>query len=143
MIFLVCSQIICIITVNTHDRKTHDNMSSIFLILDLDSNSESVFTLVRHSQARHPMKFSISAGTEISFLGDRFVHTYLTHQFSFPETRDTPTELTLNARARQFSCFMLMIGTIGGVDTFEPKYAIIVKNKDDLKLPLILEQVRR
>eukprot|EP01127_Copromyxa_protea_P017504 TRINITY_DN533_c0_g2_i1.p1 TRINITY_DN533_c0_g2~~TRINITY_DN533_c0_g2_i1.p1 ORF type:complete len:999 (-),score=241.59 TRINITY_DN533_c0_g2_i1:48-3044(-) len=110
-------------------------------VIEISDGGSPIYTLVRHSKAKRPIKFSICAGTEVSFLGDRYVHTLVRHQFSFTETRDTPTELTMNARARQFSCFVLMIGTMGGADVFEPKHAIIIKNKDDLKIPLLLEQL--
>ncbi len=45
------------------------------------------------------------------------------------------------ARARQFSSFILLVGSIASADVFLPKYAIIIKNKDDLKIPLMLEQI--
>ncbi len=45
------------------------------------------------------------------------------------------------ARARQFSSFIVLVGRIGSADTFEPKYAMVMQNKDDLKIPLELEQI--
>jgi hypothetical protein len=30
----------------------------------------------------------------------------------------------------------------GSADTFEPAHAVILQNKDELKIPLMLEQVR-
>jgi len=49
--------------------------------------------------------------------------------------------LSLTARARQFSCFMLLIGKITSRDSFEPKQALIIQNKDDLRVPLLLENL--
>lgn len=36
---------------------------------------------------------------------------------------------------------MLVLGTIGTSQSFQPKRAIILKNKDDVMIPLILEQI--
>jgi hypothetical protein len=94
-------------------------------------------TTVRHGTAIRPMRFSVSAATEIEFYGDRYLHAYVGHQFSSSEMG----RMELVARARQWSSFVLMVGTIGGLDVFEPKHAIIVQNKDDLVIPLLLEKV--
>lgn len=103
-----------------------------------NSVSKPINTLVRHSQAVRPMRFPINASTHVAFKGDRYLHAYISHQFS----KDSGTgSLSLVARARQFSSFILLIGTIAGAELFDPKYAIIVKNKDDLLIPLLLETV--
>ena len=49
--------------------------------------------------------------------------------------------VNLVARARQFSSFLLLVGNISGPSSFTPKHAIILQNKDELLLPLILEQL--
>jgi len=98
---------------------------------------ESIQTISRHEKAARPMKFPINAGTNISFTGDRYVHAWLMHSFSGSSIGD----LKLVGRARQFSSFILMIGRIGGPNLFEPKHAIIVQNKDELMIPLLLEQI--
>jgi hypothetical protein len=97
------------------------------------------------------MKFALNAATkvrprlqdesnncQVSFGGDRFIHAYVSHQFS----GDTGAKLNVTARARQFSCFILLIGTITGPDLFDPKFATIVKDKDDLSIPILCETVR-
>jgi hypothetical protein len=86
-------------------------------------------------RAAHPMKFALNAATNISFLGERFVHGYVSHQFS----DDRSSSLALVARARQFSSFILIVGRIISAVQFEPKHAILIKDKDELKLPLLLE----
>jgi hypothetical protein len=47
----------------------------------------------------------------------------------------------LVARARQFSSFILLVGRIASADVFEPRFGIIVQNKDVLSIPLMLEQI--
>merc|ERR1711871_1628224 len=49
--------------------------------------------------------------------------------------------VNLVARARQFSSFLLLVGKISGPSSFTPEHAIILQNKDELLLPLLLEQL--
>jgi hypothetical protein len=57
--------------------------------------------------------------------GDRYIHGLVAHQFA-----GSPSfAYTLQARTRQFSSFILLLGSIGAVDTFYPKQAIILQNK--------------
>jgi hypothetical protein len=101
------------------------------------SIGEPIMTLCKSTQATRPMKFSISAATEIEFYGDRHIHSYVSHQFSgFSGAR-----LELVARARQFSSFILVVGKIVSADKFDPKCAIIIKDKDELKIPLDMNTV--
>jgi len=106
------------------------------------SPSTPIYTMCRRThvgpgQGKKPMKFPINAATNVSFYGEKYLHAYTMHMFS----GDTGLDLELVARARQFSSFLVLIGTIGGPDEFDPKHAFIVQNKDDLKIPLVLEQV--
>ena len=96
-----------------------------------------ISTLVKSGQAPAPMRFPLDAATQVSFLGERHLHAWVSHEFS----GDSGQSLTLVARARQFSSFILMIGRITSADTFEPRHAVIVQNKDVLEIPLLLEQI--
>ena len=101
------------------------------------SLEEPIVTLVSHHKATVPMKFAINAATNISFKGDRFLHGWVNHSFS----GQTGQSLKLAARARQFSSFLVLVGKISGPQLFDPKYAIIIKNKDDLNIPLDMETI--
>ena len=94
---------------------------------------DPVYTTVRSMQATHAMKFALNAATNVSFYGDRHLHAFVRHQFS----GQSGDSLQLVARARQFSSFIMMVGRIASAELFEPKYAIIVQNKDDLKVSLL------
>lgn len=37
--------------------------------------------------------------------------------------------------------FILLVGRITSADHFEPKYATLIQNKDELKIPLLLETI--
>ncbi len=98
---------------------------------------DPISTTVACSAARHPMTFALDASTRVSFLGDRYLHAWVSHQFS----GQSGLALALVARARQFSSFILLVGRIASADVFEPRHAVIVQNKDLLKIPLMLEQL--
>lgn len=89
-------------------------------------------TTVRHAEAQRPMHFSLSSSATVSFLGERFVHAAVLHKFS-----DSPhTQLQLVANARQFSSFVLLVGSIASADAFTPSAALIIKNQDELRMAL-------
>ena len=101
--------------------------------------AEPVVTVGRELAAAEvvPMRFALNASSDVHFGGTRHVHSYVCHRFS---TEAMPC-LSLVGRARQFSGFVMMVGAIGGADLFLPQHAIIVQNKDDLTLPLLLEEI--
>ena len=80
----------------------------------------------------------INAATSVELTGSKYLHGWMNCRFG---TSSSQPRHQLTARARQFSSFMLVIGTISGPDTFEPHEAIIISNKDELFLPLLLEEL--
>jgi hypothetical protein len=101
------------------------------------SDAQQLTTLVSRSEAVAPMRFALNAATDVSFTGERLLHASVLHTFSGA----APAPLQLQARARQFSSYILVVGKIAAADVFEPTGAIIVKDKDDLKIPLMLETI--
>lgn len=83
------------------------------------------------------MQFALNASTNVTFGGDRHLHTWLSHSFSGQQL----PKLTLVAQARQFSSFIVLIGRIASANVFEPRYGMIVQNKDELYIPLNLEHL--
>ncbi|KAJ3147847.1 hypothetical protein HDU86_007842 [Geranomyces michiganensis] len=81
---------------------------------------------------------ALNAATRIPILGKRSLHACLFHRFS-----DSLNDigLSLKARARQFSSFILLAGRIASASEFEPVAALVVQNKDDLSLALSLENL--
>eukprot|EP00475_Leptophrys_vorax_P043016 TRINITY_DN8150_c0_g1_i1.p1 TRINITY_DN8150_c0_g1~~TRINITY_DN8150_c0_g1_i1.p1 ORF type:complete len:920 (-),score=216.91 TRINITY_DN8150_c0_g1_i1:129-2636(-) len=114
-----------------------EGVVSIEVQLPGESAPEPVNTQVRRYQPEYPMQFAINAATKVSFFGDRYVHAWISHQFS----GQGAIQASFNARARQFSSFIILIGNIASNSLFLPKFGIIVQNKDDLKIPLLLEQI--
>lgn len=99
--------------------------------------AEPISTTAAWRPSSHPMSFALDAATRVTFMGDRVLHAWVSHQFS----GSSGLSLSLVARARQFSSFVLLVGRIASADVFEPKYGIIIQNKDLLKIPLMLEQI--
>eukprot|EP00284_Hemiselmis_tepida_P009913 CAMPEP_0174928824 /NCGR_PEP_ID=MMETSP1355-20121228/26252_1 /TAXON_ID=464990 /ORGANISM="Hemiselmis tepida, Strain CCMP443" /LENGTH=239 /DNA_ID=CAMNT_0016175001 /DNA_START=95 /DNA_END=810 /DNA_ORIENTATION=+ len=81
------------------------------------------------------MRFALNAATTVSFGGEQTLHGLLAHRFS----GEAVPSLTMRARARQFSSFVVMAGKIAGPGLFDPLHAAIVKDKDDLLMPLLLD----
>merc|ERR1719491_1234203 len=103
-----------------------------------DSNIPAPITsLVAHSSREHKMEFPLSASANITFGGDKYLHAWLSHKFS----GESGASLSLVSRARQFSSFIVLVGRISSANTFDPKYAAIVQNKDELKIPLDLSTI--
>jgi hypothetical protein len=97
---------------------------------------DPVYT-ISHNEGSFPMQMALNAATRVTFGGDRVVHGMVVHSFS---GSGLPT-LRLAAQARQFSGYMVFVGRIASATTFEPKYGMIVQNKDEIHIPLSLEQI--
>lgn len=101
------------------------------------SIADPISTVVSRREATTPLKFSIHAAANVSFTGECYLHAFVGHRFS----GQSASQLSLNARARQFSSFLVLVGRISGPGQFEPKFGMIVQNKDDIKIPLDLETI--
>jgi hypothetical protein len=101
--------------------------------------SEPIYTACcsRSEGNAAPMQFALNASTNVTFGGDRHLHTYLAHSFS----GQALPSLNLVAQARQFSSFIVLVGRIVSATEFEPKYGMIVQNKEEIAIPLVLEQM--
>jgi hypothetical protein len=84
------------------------------------------------------MFIPINAATRVEFTGERYLHAWIRHRFA---SDSNPSQFKLIARARQFSSFLLLVGTIGGPDRFDPKDAIILQNKDEVLIPILLNEL--
>ena len=103
---------------------------------DDGSLPQPIETIVAHYPAA-PFHFALDAATRVTMNAERYIHSWMSTQFS----GDSGATLSLTARARQFSSFILVVGRILSEDTLDPKHAIIIRNKDDLKIPLELEKI--
>jgi hypothetical protein len=74
--------------------------------------ADPLYTVVRHGVATAPMRFALNAATNVSFFGDRYVHAFVGHKFS----GQSGQSLQVVARARQFSSFILLVGSIASAE---------------------------
>jgi hypothetical protein len=122
-------------------RPDHDPEGMLSIETSRGSASDAISTTVRRTQARRAMSFALDASTQVTFLGERYLHAWIAHQFSSSSLGMAAPSLQLIARARQFSSFILLVGRIASADSFEPRLGIIVQNKDLVKIPLLLQQI--
>jgi len=99
---------------------------------------EAITTHVREVSTADPIKVPLNAATTISLTGKTHLHGWLNQRFG----RDSGvTSTRLNARARQFSSFVLVVGTMTNRNHLQPKDAIILRNKDEVHIPLLLNEI--
>jgi hypothetical protein len=105
--------------------------------VDGSSIGLAVQTIVNETVPEGPMQFSIGASAKVRFGGSVYVHGLMMHQFE----DESGLKLTLNARARQFSCFLVLVGRISGPGLFDPQFGFICQNKDEITIPLDVETI--
>ncbi len=106
--------------------------------IKMDSNSEPIETLVRKipgTSSSSSMVIPIDAATKVELQGDQYLHGWIQHVWENNRGKNH----NLVARAHQFSSYLLVIGVLGGGGTFIPKEALILKNKDEVIIPLLSE----
>ena len=101
------------------------------------SMREPIQTIVSRRELEAPMHFSLGGGEEVAFKGEVYLHGLVMHEFE----GDKGMRVSLNARARQFSSFLVLVGRISGAGLFDPQFGMIVQNKDDIQIPLDLETI--
>jgi hypothetical protein len=89
--------------------------------------------------AKSEMSMAIDASTRIRFRGDMHVHGWLAE--SFADSASSVPALRMVATARQFSSYIVLLGSLSSATTFEPKFACLLQNKDELTIPLLLESI--
>lgn len=82
------------------------------------------------------MRFSLNAAVDVRMYGQQNLHGVMLYNFA-----GTRLNVELTARARQFSSFILMIGSVSSSTRFEPKHSIVVRNKDDVIIPLLAKVI--
>lgn len=115
-----------------------DGFVSIEEVGDGKEGDKHAMTFTRQletSNGEYPMNIPINAATSVQFNGDLFLHAWMLQRF-----QQKPS-FQLVSRARQFSSFLLLIGKLSGSDTFKPEHGIILQNKDEMIIPLIMDEM--
>jgi len=106
--------------------------------------NQPVLTLVRERRVQAgatadegAMTFALGTSTSATFTGKHYIHALLTQRFG----SDRAPKLRLHARARHYSSFALLIGTIQSASSFAPTFGVVLRNRDELQLPLWLDML--
>jgi len=101
-------------------------------------DSEPIETLVRKipASSKKSMVIPIDAATKVELEGDQYLHGWV--QYIWGQNNHGKKHNIL-ARANQFSSYLLVIGVLGDSNIFIPKEALIVKDKDEVIIPLLSE----
>jgi hypothetical protein len=104
------------------------------LSFESTDNNNIIYTMQKRIDNPVPIKVKLNGASSVSINGPHYIHGYISHSFS-----NERNSKTLIARARQFSSFILMIGTIVSDDLFDCQHAIIVQNNDSVMIPLLFD----
>ena len=118
-------------------RRPNHYPDGILSIENVIGGMDPIQTMVRVFSDIPMMQIPINAATTIDMDGPVYLHGWLSHRFATCGSR----EFKLVGRARQFSSFMLMVGNMAGGDRFHPKDAIMLQNKDEVTIPLLLNDL--
>ena len=118
-------------------RRPEHYPDGILSIENVKDDMNPIQTMVRVLSDVPTMQIPINAATTIDMDGPIFLHGWLSHRFGSCGSQ----EFKLVGRARQFSSFMLMVGNMTEGDRFHPKDAIILQNKDEVTIPLLLKDI--
>ena len=83
----------------------------------------------------HINSFALDASTLVQCRGPRIVHALVNHTFG----GSSQPQMKLSMRARQFSSFIVILGNMVSSGVLAPRSAIIITNKDEVLIPLLLE----
>lgn len=116
-------------------RRPNRFPEGVLTIESMHDKHEPIETFARkiEGSASSPIHVPINAATSIEITGDRYLHGWMQHRFEVQPRNG----YQLAARARQFSSFLVIVGTMAGPSQFDPKEAIILQNKDEVLIPLL------
>ena len=121
-------------------RSNNHSPEGIFKILSssFDHSNEQILCYQKEIQNQDnlPMNLSINSSTKLKIYGKKYFNIFLNHCFS-----NSLNHFELSARACQLSSFILILGDIISSYEILPKHAIIIKDKDDILIPLLLHQI--
>ena len=80
---------------------------------------------------------SLDAATSLTLSADTYLHGHLSQDFAASRA----AQHRLVAATRQFSSFILLLGTMKSSNEFSPQHALVLQNKDEVIIPLLFEQL--
>jgi len=108
------------------------------LSIERTSKGEPIDTLTREVPSSPLLKVPLTAATTVNLKAKTYLHGWMNFR---SKEENISKSFQLVARARQFSSFLLVVGTMVGADELQPKDAIIIQNKDEVVIPLLLNEL--
>ena len=105
-------------------RRPEHYPTGLVSIETVDGKNDCIHSHSRQVNVGSTLNVALNSATQVQLSGNQFLHGWMNHRFG----RDKKNH-QLVARARQFSAFILVIGTMVDGTTLDPKDAIIVQNK--------------
>ncbi|CAL1125869.1 unnamed protein product [Cladocopium goreaui] len=115
-------------------RSATDRCAEGVVSIDEDGGAPVWTMCARRSE--QTMKFALNASTSVSFTGELHLHAWLAERFE-----GATSNLSLVSRARQFSCFMVLLCKVISGDELEVSHAVLLQNKDEVQIPLELATI--
>ncbi|EJK73244.1 hypothetical protein THAOC_05139 [Thalassiosira oceanica] len=117
-------------------RQPEHYPTGLISIETVDGKNDCIHTHSRQVNVGSTLNVALNSATQVQLSGNQYLHGWMNHRFGADKKNHR-----LVARARQFSAFILVIGTMADGTTLDPKDAIIVQDKDELLIPLLLEEI--
>eukprot|EP00573_Skeletonema_grethae_P000604 CAMPEP_0201685608 /NCGR_PEP_ID=MMETSP0578-20130828/318_1 /ASSEMBLY_ACC=CAM_ASM_000663 /TAXON_ID=267565 /ORGANISM="Skeletonema grethea, Strain CCMP 1804" /LENGTH=975 /DNA_ID=CAMNT_0048169541 /DNA_START=77 /DNA_END=3004 /DNA_ORIENTATION=- len=107
-------------------------------LVSIESSDKDHKCIHTHTRvvANAMLNMPLNAATMLELTGKQYLHGWLNHRFEKHHK-----DYKLVARARQFSAYILVVGTMTGPNSIEPLDAIIIQNKDEVMIPLLLNEL--
>ncbi|EJK59016.1 hypothetical protein THAOC_20812 [Thalassiosira oceanica] len=117
-------------------RRPEHYPTGLVSIETVDDKNDCIHSHSRQVNVGSTLNVALNSATQVQLSGNQYLHGWMNHRFGADKKNHR-----LVARARQFSAFILVIGTMTDGTTLDPKDAIIVQDKDELFIPLLLEEI--
>ncbi|EJK70964.1 hypothetical protein THAOC_07640 [Thalassiosira oceanica] len=117
-------------------RQPEHYPTGLISIETVDGKNDCMHSHSRQVNVGSTLNIALNSATLVRLSGNQYLHGWMNHRFGADKKNHQ-----LVARARQFSAFILVIGTMTDGTTLDPKDAIIVQDKDELLIPLLLEEI--
>eukprot|EP01060_Flectonema_neradi_P011467 TRINITY_DN18541_c0_g1_i1.p1 TRINITY_DN18541_c0_g1~~TRINITY_DN18541_c0_g1_i1.p1 ORF type:complete len:882 (+),score=205.14 TRINITY_DN18541_c0_g1_i1:39-2684(+) len=121
----------------SHAVRTGDKNPEGIIGVSREANGRPITAISQQTVNMDPISFELTAASRVTISGTRHIHTWLNYNFG----SHTASQMFFTARARQFSSFIIIAGKLGPNNSFLPTASIIVRNKDELIIPLELETI--
>mmetsp|Transcript_12944 Transcript_12944/g.19979 ORF Transcript_12944/g.19979 Transcript_12944/m.19979 type:complete len:956 (-) Transcript_12944:102-2969(-) len=101
-----------------------------------DEDHKCIHTHTRAVASQATLNMPLNAATTLELTGKQYLHGWLNYRFEMHHK-----DYQLVSRARQFSAYILVVGTMTGPNSIAPKDFIIIQNKDEIMIPLLLNEL--